>query len=234
MRPPRRLPLALALTALALTAFAAAPARGQSVTVGTAGQSNCIPFGCAFAVTRYQQVYAAGALGGPAAITSVAFQTVFPTNPAISAATYALRLGYTQAPVNGLNGALAANVAGPLTAFATLSLPVGPAPSTLTFVGAAPFAYDPALGNLLLDLLIDDPQGGYASFAADDSGVATSRAYQEGDYSGADAVGLVTTFGLAPAPVTTAPEPGTWALLGTGLLALGAVARRRVNAATAP
>jgi hypothetical protein len=27
--------------------------------------------------------------------------------------------------------------------------------------------------------------------------------------------------------VTTTPEPGTWALLGTGLLALGGVARRR-------
>lgn len=29
------------------------------------------------------------------------------------------------------------------------------------------------------------------------------------------------------APITTAPEPGTWALLGTGLVAVGGIARRR-------
>jgi subtilisin-like proprotein convertase family protein len=35
-------------------------------------------------------------------------------------------------------------------------------------------------------------------------------------------LGLVTA-----APTTTAPEPGTWALMGTGLLAVGGVAARR-------
>lgn len=35
------------------------------------------------------------------------------------------------------------------------------------------------------------------------------------------------TAGGAVGPVTTAPEPATWALLGSGIAALGAVARRR-------
>jgi hypothetical protein len=37
---------------------------------------------------------------------------------------------------------------------------------------------------------------------------------------------------VAFAPVTTAPEPGTWALLGTGLLAVAAVGARRRRAAS--
>lgn len=37
-------------------------------------------------------------------------------------------------------------------------------------------------------------------------------------------------FGTTPPPVTSAPEPATVALLGSGLLAIGAVARRRVRA----
>jgi hypothetical protein len=34
-------------------------------------------------------------------------------------------------------------------------------------------------------------------------------------------------FAVAYAPVATVPEPGTWALLGTGLLAVGGIAPRR-------
>ena len=33
------------------------------------------------------------------------------------------------------------------------------------------------------------------------------------------------------APSATVPDPGTWALLGTGLLAIGGVAQRRKRAA---
>ena len=42
---------------------------------------------------------------------------------------------------------------------------------------------------------------------------------------------LAFELGFGAAPVSTAPEPGTWALLGTGLLVVGAGAVRRRRAA---
>jgi hypothetical protein len=225
MRALPLLPLARLGATLAL-ALSAVPAAAQSVTVGTANGDNCIPFTCQFVTQRYQQVYAASALGGPALISAIGFTLLFPDNPAVGAGTYTIRLGYTQAPVNGLNAFLDANVAGPLTTFASVTFPVGPAPVPFRFVGAAPFAYDPALGNLLLDVEAEDQQGGYAAFASDNRGTVTSRAYVEGDFSGADAVGLVTTFDVVRSTTTT-PEPTTVTLLGAGVLAVGGIGARR-------
>jgi hypothetical protein len=50
----------------------------------------------------------------------------------------------------------------------------------------------------------------------------------EGAYNDGYADNL--SFVLTLAPATTVPEPGTWALLGSGLLAIGGVAARRNRA----
>ena len=51
------------------------------------------------------------------------------------------------------------------------------------------------------------------------------------DDAGADYGGFQSwDLGLATTPTTTTPEPGTWALMGTGLLGLAAAARRRRQA----
>jgi hypothetical protein len=46
-------------------------------------------------------------------------------------------------------------------------------------------------------------------------------------------IGSLGTGGLRGLAVTTIPEPGTWALLGTGLAAVGVLARRRTRRAQA-
>ncbi|GLC25472.1 PEP-CTERM sorting domain-containing protein [Roseisolibacter agri] len=222
----------LATLAVLAPVLAAAPAGAQQVTVGTVQNANCIPFGCDFDVSRYQQVYAGGAFGGAAQITSLSFLLGSAPNSFLSPVTYTVRLGYTNAAVGGLNAALDANVAGGLTTFATRSFGIGPAaPPVLTFTGLTPFAFDPAAGNLLLDILVDGQVGadvgGWASYASDNSGTVTSRAYVQGGTAGGDETGLVTQFGLVATPTSTVPEPTTAVLLGAGLLGVAGVGARR-------
>jgi hypothetical protein len=216
---------------LALTLLAVAPAGAQQVTVGTANADNCIPFGCDFDVTRYQQVFDGAAFGGPTEITAISFLRTSAATTWLAGATYTLRIGSTSAPVNGLNALLDANVTHGLTSFATLTFPLSaPAPAVLTFTGATPFAFDPAAGNLLIDILVDGQDGafvgGAAQFQSDNGGTATSRAYAAGGLSGASATGLVARFDVT-APVTTAPEPATVTLLGAGVLAIAGMRARR-------
>jgi hypothetical protein len=52
-----------------------------------------------------------------------------------------------------------------------------------------------------------------------------AMAYREGSYNDAYADNL--SFVLSAAPATTVPEPGTWALVGTGLAAVAGAAHRR-------
>ncbi len=235
MRTPRPF-LTLSTLAVLAAPVLAAPAGAQQVTVGTVQNANCIPFGCDFDVSRYQQVYAGGAFGGPVQITSLAFLLGSAPNSFLSPVTYTVRLGYTAAPVGALNASLDANVAGALTTFAARSFGIGPAaPPVLTFTGLTPFAFDPAAGNLLLDILVDGQVGaevgGWASYASDNGGTVISRAYVQGGVAGGDATGLVTTFGLVASPTSTVPEPSTVVLLGAGLLGVAGVGARRRAAA---
>ena len=82
-------------------------------------------------------------------------------------------------------------------------------------VAGTPFVYDPAGGNLLLDIRSSISASGRAFFDAriGDADGLFSRAHNFG--SGFTGYGLVTQFNTS-----TVPEPGSIALVGTGLLAL--------------
>ncbi len=224
----RRFALAVALAAVA--AFASA---GHAQIIGSFDSGNCYPFSCGptDGVTTYQQVYSSAAFSGPITIDSLSFYQ-WPVDNAggpMDPATYAVYLSTTSASVFGLSGNPADNIGPDNTLFGTFSIS-GDMPLVLTLTGN-PFSYDPANGNLLMDVetLSGTSLGGYMSFFwADYTGVVTSRLYvNESGTTANDTGALVTGFNAVP-------EPSSLALGGIGVVAgLGYGWRRRRKAATA-
>ncbi len=187
---------------------------------------------------RYQQVYAASQFGGGGLITQIIFrpdafagQAFTSTLPDIQ-----IDLSTTSAADDGLSSTYADNVGaddtvvfvrGALTlSSAFTGPPDGPKDFDIIITLTTPFLYNPALGNLLLD--VRNYGGGTTTFfdAVFTTGDGVSRVYNQDVNSGTgstDTEGLVTGFVIVPEPSSAALS-----LAGGGtLLAWFGVCRRR-------
>jgi PEP-CTERM motif len=195
---------------------------------------NVIPL--SFGAGRYQQVYASSLFSAPVNITSVAFSTDVEY---VYSADIALRFTTTSIALGGLSSDLDSNFSIPLTSVlstASFSQTIagGSEAFGLTFdFASTPFAFNPASGNLLMDLVIGnqvmsptDYPAFFAFSTGDGSASVYSRAWNIDAFAqGSDGWGLRTQFGYAS--VAAVPEPETYAMLLAGLGLLGFVARRR-------
>src|SRR5262249_51789661 len=106
-------------------------------------------------IGRYEQVYNAALFPGPLTVNAIGFfRTQFLLTGSFTGQTYTFRLTTSSKPVNGLdldNGN--ANVGLDEKLFAQMTLS-GAAPNGELLITGTPFFYQPALGNLLLDITI--------------------------------------------------------------------------------
>ncbi|MGF1447390.1 MAG: VPLPA-CTERM sorting domain-containing protein [Pikeienuella sp.] len=212
---------------------------GNTTTEGNAG--NVIPFNTRFVPQQYQQIWDASVFGtDPLTITAISFRVEgifedFPGGPT------ELVLGFTttSAEVDGLSNTLADNIGTPLVTVAQNpvmgsasggALPNGePNPFGATITFDTPYEYDPANGNLLMDVSILSEVGPSGFDAVDTVGDATSRAVTSPLGVTNDSVGLVVAFEVSEGGGAVVPLPaGIWLSL-TALVGLGMIGRRRTG-----
>lgn len=222
------------LAALAAV-FSIGEAKAGYIVIGSPGDaSNLLPFG-ANGLTAYQQVYNANQFtSGIIAINGIAFFNTISPGGNITPATYSVYLSTTSVPVSSLApGAASSNLGSDNTLFfsGTLGDPVTNGGFT---INGTPFTYNPADGNLLIDIVVTNPTGSGSvpldANAFGNFGTVSSRS-DDLDPSGVASIGwgLVTGFDFTPgaSDPTVIPEPASIAAFGFLTLAGGVYCWRR-------
>lgn len=211
------------------------PVLADTITIGATNSPNLFPFGVGSGEGNayfgpYQQIYAAGAFSGPFTVTSIGFRTLGSPNRLTSSFTLSLGTTATTPATPVIN--YAANRGSDLTPVfsGAIAVPLtGTGGFDFVIPLAVPFAYEPARGNLLLDVFINRNSRGPIAFAAGDT-PATGRVY---NLNGTGAPNATPNFGLLTQFSNTlaspVPEPATLSLLGGGFTALYLRRRRQAR-----
>jgi hypothetical protein len=201
--------------------------------------NNVIPFFWTQSL-RYQQVYASGDFLNAASITGLLFRPDLTFGHPFSATVTSVRidLSTTAFGPDQLQPVFALNVGADNTPVFNGSLHVssaatgpGPRDFDIQVPFTTPFFFNPALGNLLLDVrvFLTSPFAGSTFDAASRVGDSVSRLWEQ-DVNAVtgriDSFGLVTAF-QTQAPVAPTPEPASAILLGTAVAGVIASRRRR-------
>jgi hypothetical protein len=208
---------------------------GETITIGHPAGRNGFPFGAGppdpnAYFGEYQQIYAANAFGGVFAIEQIAFQTVADPSPHSMFSSFTLSVGTTATSPTAPGDSYAANRGADLTPVfsGTVVVPTtGSGNFDFIIPLTVPFVYDPANGNLLLDVFVHLNSSEFTGFSAAVGPVGRIfNVNGTGFPVGAGNEGLLTQF--SGGDIDPVPEPTTLALFGTGLAGvIGRAWRRR-------
>jgi hypothetical protein len=219
------------------------PAFATTVIVGLPPDpltGNQFPFGGLYD-GEYQQVYTHSLFTGPITISNLEFyNTQFDSGSTmLGGATTTISLSTTSADWNTISATFAANIgANNTTVFSGDLSQAWAFGNTLHINLTTPFTYDPSMGNLLMDVFVsgsDSPIPVFFDTNGFNGGLFNGntffgRVYCPGgiDCGGTGTVnngyGLVTGFSTG----ATVPEPGSLMLLGSGLIGVVGIMRRKL------
>ena len=216
---------------------------GLGVAAGN-GSFSTSPFNATDSSTRIQQLFSStmfSSLSGPVQITGIAFRPktagagfTFPHVQVDLSTIAATSLSSTFASNVGANDTVDFNGVLTLPAVASAPVPGSVGQFQVSIPFTTPFVYNPAAGNLVVDIRVFTVSGG--TYQIDAQGQATGTlVFSEQSANTADVNSLtgVVQNGVAVTEFTFAalsavPEPGTMGLFGAALFALRLLRRRGV------